>query len=313
MDPQTVRILFAGILFRLIIPLIGMSDSLRARFEVASPSGGLDFITDASLLTQTGAFLAPGTPIAPLLIAFNRLTRASLLSAVALGTVADVITAISLRSVALRTGSSSSTATNAAVIFIWNPLSIFSTASGCADPLKLASAFSAAAAAASAHPFLAGTSMAILTHLGGVFQPQVVLLALPLVSMIMLNVQFKSGTTSWAVLTHQATGLAACTGAWAFTTAGLATGIGNGLALGNLHAGIANLFGLTFGKAFHEPSTTTNDASSAVGWLLPTVYNGYLGNEPWTNLSPNLGAQWYLFAELFPQFRYVTCSVYVDV
>lgn len=284
------RDVIQAIALRLILAAVGITRVLRSRMEVATASTGLNQIADAAFLQAAGAgsreALGP-TPI--ILVQLARLTSAAELPAVFLNSIADVISSSSLQHIALRVGFPAQQAAEVSTMFLWNPLTIAACVSGSGDPLKNVGIFAAAAAAASGHPLASGAALAWAVHLSS---PHTVLLVIPLV-ILALRGATKPGKMNFiaSLLAGVLGGSTLLAVAGGFLASGSLARALQSLPDGILHA-INELLGVGYrlpGDGVVESSFSSAGSSSQA--------------EPWSNLNPNIGLQWYLFAEVFPIFR----------
>ena len=296
-----------AVAIRLVLAALGVSTVLRSRMEVAAPPTNFNHMADAAFLHSSGTNAAELSPVSGLLLEFVQLTRAAMLPAVVLGAICDVISAKAVQLLAVNTGYSLLEAQNAALMYLWNPLSIVVCVSGSADPLWLAGIFAAAAAAAAGSPAAAGAAMAWAVHFSRT--PQTILLAIPMVLL--------------ALKREKSVGKSRCVGKF---VASLLTAV----AALRLFADVFLFRGslITAGKALHirlinyscgmlglqccmrEGSLKFGPplVSSGTSMAAAVAVDFGASSPPWSTFTPNVGLQWYLFAEIFPIFRSVAIN-----
>jgi hypothetical protein len=197
-----------------------------------------------------------------------------------LGAIADAISGGALYQLALALDVSAAEAVDVATMFLWNPLTIASCVSGSADPLRLSAVFSAAALAAAAtigdkksSRFAAGACLALAFQCSS--SSQILLLAIPLIMLSLKTHQKQHQKIVKTTLAAQSTGVSFTSGfLFAATILTLASNY------------------LLSSKCFTFPSRQNSKGSI-----------GHVSGSPWSNIEPNLGLQWYLFAQVLPPFR----------
>jgi len=273
------------VLLRVCLALVGLSSLLRSRMEVSSPPTSFDHILDTSFLRASGTDPSHLPYFPAIVLPFYQSTGAKVLPAVLLGATADAISGCALYYLALSLNFSTTDAVDVMTMFFWNPLSIASCISGSVDPLRLCSIFAAAAAAAGTRLASAGACLALALHFGS--SSQLLLMAIPL---IMLSL--KTNTTSSAHATRKSP----C------TTHTMSPATLPSKALVSFLAGF--LFTSTmvtissqylFYKKYPTLSTLLLDASP--------LSSRDQEARPWSTIEPNVGLQWYLFAQVLPPFR----------
>ena len=293
-----------AIALRLVLAAVGMTSVLRSRMELASPITAVDSIADAAFLHAANSSLDIAGSSPSILIFLTRLTRAAELPAVFLNAMADVISSSCLHQLALRVGFPSKEATNISTMFLWNPLTIATCVSGSADPLKLAGVFAAATAAASGHPAASGAALAFALHLSS---PHTILLVIPLIMLATRRASKGNQVKCIGVLVAGFIG---------FST--VLTILGGIFMSGSLirtllalpricmHS-IYDLLGvghsLPGNGVLHNYDLIALAGGGGGGDVARDVFPSTL-IEPWSNITPNIGLLWYLFAEIFPIFRY---------
>jgi GPI transamidase subunit PIG-U len=317
------------VLLRLALALVGLTSLLRSRMEVSAPPTSFDHISDTTFLLQSGTDPSSLPYVPAILLPFYKITGGGILPAVFLGATADAISGAALYLLARSLDLTKTDAGDVATLFLWNPLSIASCVSGSADPLRLSAVFVAAAAAAAGKSLaIAGASLALALHFSSSefssFSPMI-LMVIPLVSLYLKNQQkqkkssginnnmsrTRHGNTSATASTNKKT--AATT---PFVAASFTFLVGF-LVTSTILGSIAPSY-LTYTDS---PSSSRFERGAGMAWLnkifiyfsrreddhhqRDSAFSSSSSFPPWSNIEPNLGLQWYLFAEVLPPFRYL--------
>lgn len=270
------------VLLRVCLSLVGLSSLLRSRMEVSSPPTSFDHIQDISFLLESGTDPSSLPYFPAILLPFYEGTGAKVLPAVLLGAFADGISGCALYYLALNLNFPTTQAVDVMTMFLWNPLSIASCVSGSTDPLRLCAIFAAAASAAAGTSLArAGACLALALHFGSTWH--LLLMSIPL---IMLSLRKNTKTT-------RSSRPSDATHATTTTTTRAAFTFLAGLIVTSAMLTIASLY-LIHNKS-PTVSTTMNMRHSCRREEA----------QPWSNIEPNVGLQWYLFAEVLPPFRYL--------
>lgn len=135
-----VQILEA-IVIRIAFVAFDIAPWLQSRMELAAPPTSLDHYADIAFLQSTRADIPSATlaTTSPLMVAFTRATGAHLLPATSLATAADLLSTIFLYRIALGAGFPIHQARIYAIVYIWNPLSMaVAVAGSAADAIRTA-------------------------------------------------------------------------------------------------------------------------------------------------------------------------------
>jgi hypothetical protein len=273
------------VLLRVCLALVGLSSLLRSRMEVSSPPTSFDHLSDIAFLLKSDTEPASLPHFPTLLLPFHEMTGGKILPAVFLGAIADAMSGGALYHLALSLGLSSKDAVDVAMMFLWNPLTIASCVSGSADPLRLCAVFVAAAVAAGKQQRLsvAGGYLALALHFSpsssyfSWFSPTL-WISIPLIMLSIQKQQNTKNTNANRTTSSPRTAAAAAAAAAAFLAGFILT---------------ATTLFLASNYLLYSDFTP-----------LDILNNKYTKeSQPWSNIEPNLGLQWYLFAEVLPPFR----------
>jgi hypothetical protein len=284
---------------RVALAMMGVGSYMRSRMEIGSPATSLDAYAEAAFLHRAGAASLGGFQGSPLLLLpLAQAAGGRLLPAVLLASLADAASAALLQRLAAAAGCGPAAAAAAARALLWSPLAVLTCAGGSLAPLYVMTVLAAAAAAAEGRPWAAGAALAAAAHLAG---GQLALCALPLA--LLLWQRAGSGARSW-----RCAQLAA-----AFVGAGAALAAAGGAALA-LALGGPPRRGCHMWPAWLAsvpPFSGLCAAQGAGSWELWSELGGEGGGGAYDGplppgssvVAPNLGLQWYLFAQVFPKFR----------
>ena len=295
--PETLQALAV----RMSLLALGATSYFRTRMEVVSSPKGLDHVADAAFLHAAGTHVA--TPASGLFVNFVGVTGASALPAVALAALADVMSASSLFHLSLHSGLSLSQASTAAHLFLWNPLTLAVCISGSLESLRLAFLFIATACAAAGRSLPAGVAFALALHLSS---PQTIVLAVPIVILALQRqekVETKWKLLRGGVVVGFIVALGAASAVLSFLSSVL-LGVSVQDSLRKLPLqGVewwCSLVGVSCNSSYFSSSRYFSSGGGG-GLQLSDVDDVQFSSGGST--SPNLGLQWYIFAEIFPIFR----------
>lgn len=300
--------LFQAVALRLVLAAIGLGPLFSSRMEVAAPGLSWESIAEAAFLHHTDSPMSPKSSlVSPISLFLTKITGGSLLASVALASAADVASAMALRLLAARGPSSiASIADKIGLIYLWSPLAIVASISGSAAPLYVAAALTAAALATCGHPSLAGTALAAAANISG---PQTALLG---ISIALLaaggapKARLRKAVTFIASFAAVAVSLALAQGALLCKSWSAAIGILPQLAMRSVLATVG--LEVAFISSKSAPGIWgmewfSGQSSTSCSRLGSSLATG--GDDRWATIEPNLGLQWYLFAEVFPQLRFL--------
>jgi hypothetical protein len=272
---------------RYMLVLLGIGHWLRSRYEVASPSTGLDYIADVVAL-QVAGLEEPNVHAVPnAVIFFYKLVGTNTIMAGTINVLADAVAAISLWCLPCLLGCSPETSRVVVSMFLWSPISILSSLSGSTSSLQLAGVLGAIACAAAGRPLLTGLLLAFSMQCSGI-TPQIVSFMIPIACLLMQNSKRRRLRSRWLDL------FALLVTVFCATTAAT---VATSMILGSSRSQILEDLGKgTFSWLYKPP----RDAET-IFRQFSQFFN--TDHQPWTKLRPNLGIRWYLFAQAFPQFR----------
>jgi len=274
------------VLLRVCLALVGLSSLLRSRTEVSSPPTSFDHILNSSFLRASGTDPQYLPYFPAILLPLYETTGAIILPAVVLGAIADAISGCALYNLALSLNLPTTDAADVMTMFLWNPLSIASCVSGSADPLRLCALFAAAATAATGTRLgRAGACFALALHFDS--SSQLLLMAIPLIMLSLRKNFIDIGSSKSPNCDPTTTATTLPRASFSFLAGFLFT---------------FTVVTIASHHLIHKKYPTLST-------LLDSSYNyishnyGKEETRPWSNIEPNLGLQWYLFAEVLPPFR----------
>ena len=315
------------------LALSGLGSDMQSRWDLASPLTGAaharEALYQAELLGGATAAAAARSPFLRLpLLPWTLLTSVDPLRGAAAGALADALSCLLLAALvaasARKSGGGGSGAAPAAaaagLLLWWSPFAALASAAGTASPLYTLALLAAACAAAQGRALAAGAALAA----AALMSAQALAFGLPLLLLLLhgpeqLDASREASSGSAAQENGGERSATSSKPLWAAAALFVAS-FACGAAV--LLAGTAALLGRLYPAKGCSPGWAAwlacEGGASARGELHPLQWAG--GGRPpaplpqaaWTalthssglqGLTPNLGLQWYLFAEMFTKFR----------
>lgn len=286
-----------ALLLRLVLVLLDTGLLLRSRFEVASPSTGLDYIADVVALHVDGAEHPSGHVVPNIFIVLFKHVGANVFTAGTINVLADAVSAMALRWLAVELGCSEATWRAVVSAYVWSPISMISCLSGSASSVQVAGILVAAVAAAAGRPILTGLLLALAIQCTGITS-RIVSFVIPIILLTIQNSPKRGLKKHWLIL---------CALLITFICAtAVATGATSIMLCSKSNSARDRSLGVISRNGVDEQKDKYRwlyETQSSMGTLFRLSKFLTADNLPWTKLRPNLGIQWYLFAQAFPQFR----------
>lgn len=323
-----------GLAVRLGLALSGLGSGMQSRWDLASPLTGAAFAREALLQAELGGASAAAAAHSPFLrlplLPWALLTRGDPLRGALAGAAADALSCLLLAALvaaAARSGGgggpgAAPAAAAASVLLWWSPFAALASAAGTASPLYTLALLAAACAAAHRRALAAGAALAA----AALMSAQALPFGLPLL-LLTLHGPEEVAVSGEASSASQESGggehgAASSKPRWAAAALFVASFACSAAAL---LAGTAALLGWLYPAKGCSPGWSawldcegggSGRGKHPLAWAGGGRPPAPLPQAAWTalthssglqGLTPNLGLQWYLFAEMFTKFRWV-CS-----